>query len=377
MADRDAFETRFHVAVHRYVEHVSSTLDPYRLVGQIAAEEPRGRRFGGVVRWRGVAVPQLAWVLLLLAALLATTLGGLLVAGSKPAWTIPAVVPPLAPIAWPAWAPASSADTALVDRMNEIMSDRDVAALGEIFAEDLVFTVEGEVYGGLEGMRENMAGGVFVTRIGDVAVTTDPVPGLWSLPAGSRFLAFVDSTAGERRDFVLEVNDEDRVAVVYNDAHKPPDERARDGYTNVDFAIVVDTAVSSVGMAVLSEAKLTLVETDRVEPSEVAGCQGAPDGSGFVFLHLRLEDYQLSYRNGASDTVEVQGPAGERLEPVSCQHEPIFQPATDTRDGWIAVAAPTDAAGRLSLVYRHVNEAAGDQGPEVFEALIPFELPPG
>lgn len=376
MTDRDAFEARFHSAVHRYIGSVSSDLEPVEFAHRIAEAEPRQRGFGAIVRWRGVAVPQLGWVFLLLAALLALTVAALPLVGSKPAWKVEGVVSPVAPVPWPAWEPASYADTALVDRVNEIFNLHDAAALEEVWSDDLVFTVEGEVYGGLEGLRENMPT-VHLARVGDVTVTVEPVPGLWAPPAGSRFLAFVESTAGGLRDLVLEVNDEDRVVVFYNDKHKQPSERAREGYSRPDFTRISSDEVKSVGMAVGSEALLTIVETDRVGASDMAGCQDPADGSAYVFLHLRVEAARGSFSDAASDSVQILGPGGERLEPVSCQREPAFQLDTGAWDGWIAVAAPTDATGRLSLVYRHVNDTQGGQKPEVYEALIPFDLSPG
>ena len=92
MTERDAFEARFQAAVHGYVGRVSSDLDPVELAHVIAAEEPRRRGLGAVVRRRGLAVPRLAWVLLLLAALLAALAGTALVA-SRLLETAPRVPP--------------------------------------------------------------------------------------------------------------------------------------------------------------------------------------------------------------------------------------------------------------------------------------------
>jgi len=378
MHERDAFEARFHGAVDRYVGRVWSDLDPVEFAHRIAVAEPRHHRLGAIVGRRGVAVPQLAWVLLLLAALLALTMAELPLVGSKPAWKLDAVVSPTAPVPWPAWEPASSADTALVDRMNEILTLRDAAAVDEVYADDLVYTVEGEVYGGLEGLRENMPEVTVgrLSRVGDVTTTVAPVPGLWNLPPGSRYLAFVEQTGGELRDFVLEVNAEDRIVVSYNDGHRQPSERAREGYSRVAFMTISGEAARSVGSVARNEAVLTIVETDALGESDMAGCQEPADGSAYVFLHLRMEATRGSFSSAASDAIQILGPGGERLEPASCQREPVFQLDTGAWDGWIAVAAPPDAAGRLSLVYRHVNETPSGQEPEVHEALIPFDLPP-
>ena len=381
MTERDAFELRLGTAVHDYIGRVSSELDPVELAHRIATSEPRHQGLVAALAWRAVAVPQVAWVVLLLGALLAAMVAGMLVGGSqRPTWAPRADVPmPVAPVAWPTWSPASAVDTALVDRLNEFWRAHDVtdvAALEALWAEDLVFTVEGEVYGGRDGMRDSLPAvrGTF-SRVGDVTVTTDPVPGLWSLPEGSRFLAFVESTTGELRDLVLEVDGEDRIVVFYNDAHVPPAERARDGYTRVDFTMTAGPGASASGQEALANARLTLVVADRVRAGDLPGCED-PAGSSLVFLYLRLEDVQLELRDIASDTVEVRGPGGEKLGPASCHREPAFEPAAGVRDGWVGVTVPADSIGRLSLVYRHIDQGQGDQQPEVHEALIPFDLPP-
>jgi hypothetical protein len=103
MTERDAFEVRFHAAVRGYVGHVSSDLDPAELAHLIAGARPRRSRPGASLPMPAIAIPRLAWVLLLLAGLLAATVGGMLVAGSRPNPKLPAVVVPLIPaVACPA-----------------------------------------------------------------------------------------------------------------------------------------------------------------------------------------------------------------------------------------------------------------------------------
>ena len=98
MTERDAFELRFHAAVRGYVGRVSSDLDPASLAHEIAAAKPRRAGLAAtLLRRPGLAVPRLAWALLLAAGLLAATIGGMLIAGSRPQPQLPAVVPPVLP----------------------------------------------------------------------------------------------------------------------------------------------------------------------------------------------------------------------------------------------------------------------------------------
>jgi hypothetical protein len=93
MPDRDAFELRFAASVRGYVGQVRSDLDPVELARRIATAEPRHRGFAPTLAWREVVIPARTWMPLLLAALLAAMLGGMLIAGSQPAQHVPAVVP--------------------------------------------------------------------------------------------------------------------------------------------------------------------------------------------------------------------------------------------------------------------------------------------
>ncbi len=95
MTDRDAFELRVHAAVRDYAGRVSSDLDPVELAHRIAAGELRRRGFATTLGWRSLAVPRVAWALLLLAALLSAVVAGMLIVGSQPMPRLPAVLPPV------------------------------------------------------------------------------------------------------------------------------------------------------------------------------------------------------------------------------------------------------------------------------------------
>jgi hypothetical protein len=94
MTDHDAFEIHLTAAVRGYVGHVRSDLDPVELAHRIATREPRRRGLLAELAWRDSAIPSRIWVPLLLVALLAAMVGGMLVAGSQPAPRVPAEVPP-------------------------------------------------------------------------------------------------------------------------------------------------------------------------------------------------------------------------------------------------------------------------------------------
>ena len=84
MTERDAFELRLEAAVHGYVGRIASDLDAGALAHRIATREPRRQGFAAALTWRAVAIPRVAWVLLLL-ALLITMVAGMLFVGSRTA----------------------------------------------------------------------------------------------------------------------------------------------------------------------------------------------------------------------------------------------------------------------------------------------------
>jgi hypothetical protein len=121
MIERDAFEVRLHAAVQGYSARVSSDLDPVELAHRIVARKPRRHGFTAALGQRGVAIPRVAWVLLLLAALLTALVVGSLV-GSQPQRKLPAVVP----TAGPAFAcpPGSAPDSpGPVDQTRPVIGD--------------------------------------------------------------------------------------------------------------------------------------------------------------------------------------------------------------------------------------------------------------
>lgn len=84
MTEHNAFEVRLQAAVHGYAGHVSSGLDPAELAHRIATGEPRHHGLASTLGLRWVAVPRLAWVLLMLALLLTAIVGVALVASRPP-----------------------------------------------------------------------------------------------------------------------------------------------------------------------------------------------------------------------------------------------------------------------------------------------------
>jgi hypothetical protein len=134
MTERDAFEARFHGAVRGYAARVSSDLDPVGLARTIAAAEPRRRGVAGVLASRGLAVWRLAWILLLLAALLTVTVSAAIV-GSGLLRRGPdlSVVPPPTVPSVPSAAPMPSAGLPGEPAVVAISTDelRDVAIAGD------------------------------------------------------------------------------------------------------------------------------------------------------------------------------------------------------------------------------------------------------
>jgi len=93
MAERDRFELDLAAALRAYLEEAPTEVRPTELARHFAAAYPHGTATFG--SWRFTAVPRLAWVLLLGAALLAALVGGALLVGSQLPRKLPAVVPPV------------------------------------------------------------------------------------------------------------------------------------------------------------------------------------------------------------------------------------------------------------------------------------------
>jgi hypothetical protein len=105
MAELDRFEARFVTAYRRYLAEAPVEVDAVAIARQVAAAAPRRHALAGF-RPFGLS-PALAWTVLL-AALLAALVGGLLVAASRPPQELPAVVPNLGPV--PTCPPGSTPD---------------------------------------------------------------------------------------------------------------------------------------------------------------------------------------------------------------------------------------------------------------------------
>lgn len=93
MAERDRFELELAAALRAYAGDAPTQVHPTELARQFAAAYPHGRTT--IAPWRLCAIPRPAWVLLLLAALLAAMVGGTLLVGSQLQRKLPAVVPPV------------------------------------------------------------------------------------------------------------------------------------------------------------------------------------------------------------------------------------------------------------------------------------------
>ncbi|OGN87277.1 MAG: hypothetical protein A2X23_09995 [Chloroflexi bacterium GWC2_73_18] len=91
MAEMDAFERRVAGTLLHYADDVSVAVDAAAVAHRVALEHPRRRV--GVLPWRLAAIPRVAWVLLLLAALITAMVAGMLVVGSQPVRKLQAVVP--------------------------------------------------------------------------------------------------------------------------------------------------------------------------------------------------------------------------------------------------------------------------------------------
>ena len=93
MAEIDPFERSLAGAFLRLADDVPGTVAAAAVAHRVALEHPRRR--ARVLSWGGVAIPRVAWVLLL-AALLVALVGGALLVGSQLQRRLPAVVPPAA-----------------------------------------------------------------------------------------------------------------------------------------------------------------------------------------------------------------------------------------------------------------------------------------
>ena len=92
MAERDRFELDLTSALRAYAEDAPTRTHPAELARRLAEAHPHGRTAIG--SWRLGGSLRLAWLVLLIAGLLAALVGGGLVAGSRLRSALPAIVPP-------------------------------------------------------------------------------------------------------------------------------------------------------------------------------------------------------------------------------------------------------------------------------------------
>ncbi len=144
MAENDLFERGLADAFLRLGDDVPGTVDAAAVAHRVALEHPRRRV--RALAWGLVALPRLAWILLLLAALLAAMVGTMLVAGSQPEPKLAPMTP--SPTANPA--EALAADLAAV-----WSNPYDAAKVAALYAPDAVFhdLVSNETSTGLEAIQ--------------------------------------------------------------------------------------------------------------------------------------------------------------------------------------------------------------------------------
>jgi len=95
MAERDRFELDLAAALRAYAEDAPTQVRPTELTRHFAAAYPHRRT--GLGPWRLPTALRPAWILLLLAGLLAALVGGALLVGSQLQRKLPAIVPPMDP----------------------------------------------------------------------------------------------------------------------------------------------------------------------------------------------------------------------------------------------------------------------------------------
>jgi hypothetical protein len=122
--------------------------------------------------------------------------------------------------AW-TWSPASSADTALVDRLSEIWTRHDVAAASEVYADDAQMVFRNLQPGDLALIRAGIQGSPDTyQRAGDVLVAVPPAAVWPGLADGSRFLFFKLRVTDAIVDTWLEVNRDGKIVMDWEDETK-------------------------------------------------------------------------------------------------------------------------------------------------------------
>lgn len=84
MTDHEVFETRLRTALDRYVAGGPTEFDAFEFARSVASAEPRRQSRGIVFGWPRVALPQLFWIVLATALLLAALAASALLVASRP-----------------------------------------------------------------------------------------------------------------------------------------------------------------------------------------------------------------------------------------------------------------------------------------------------
>jgi len=175
-------------------------------------------------------------VLVLVVAVVVAACGGTASTPAPPASPTPgpsAASSPMPSVTWPpapssattggawTWSPATSADTALVDRLSEIWTKHDVAAAGDVYAGDAQMVFRNLQPGGLDQIRAGIQGSPDTyQRAGDVLVAVPPAAAWPGLTDGSRFLFFKLRVTDAIVDSWLEVDRDGKIVMSWEDETK-------------------------------------------------------------------------------------------------------------------------------------------------------------
>jgi hypothetical protein len=121
------------------------------------------------------------------------------------------------PTPTPVWSPASSADTALVDRMLTVWTKHDVASVPELYADGAFLIMPPFPHHDLASIRQAIAETQNTyERVGGVNVATEPgAGGFKEIPEDSRYLVFPATIHNDLFVIALEVNGEGKIAITW------------------------------------------------------------------------------------------------------------------------------------------------------------------
>jgi hypothetical protein len=120
-----------------------------------------------------------------------------------------------------AWSAAGSADTSLVDRMSEIWTKHDIAAAGQVYADDAQMVFRNLQPAGLAMIRAGIQGSPDTyQRAGDVLVAVPSAAAWPGLADGNRLLFFKLRVTDAIVDSWLEVNRDGRIVMDWEDKTK-------------------------------------------------------------------------------------------------------------------------------------------------------------